>query len=128
MQLRNIAYKNNCVQYRYPPTTDQLQQLRAYFKVKWAEQQACDYSKPRSMQKQSHEFYLMNPQWRPPHRHHFRGWGEKEEEGLTAYNVVELLLLSERSQRFFNYCLRAYVQVAGGESGRTGSLNTQFGT
>ena len=42
--------------------------------------------------------------------------------------MVELLLLNARSPRFLNYCLTAYVQVAGGEYGRIGSLNTQFGT
>ncbi len=52
----------------------------------------------------------------------------KEETGLTAINVVELLLLQARSRHYLEYCLKAYVQVPGGEFGRQGSLNTQFGT
>ncbi len=80
------------------------------------------------MRMKSYEFYLMKEDWCPPRNHHFRGWNVKEEIGLTAINVVELLLLQARSRRFLEYCLHAYVQVTNNACGRQGSLNTQFGT
>ncbi len=108
---------------------DDLMKLRHHLTKAFKDKRADEAARgmPEDLRAKAYEFNLVTPGWRTPQNQQFRGWSQEYEKGLTAINVVEILLLQHRNIRFLEYALNAYVQVYRGEQGRVGSLNVQFG-